>query len=205
MEHDGCTLRNHNPNFTPNDHSQLCSLHILQLTRRDGDPMRVRIGTITLALLLPCVGARALDLASRLQRGTWNAPIQQHRRCFNLQFSPSTFWSEVPSDKLESNHLEGVPKRIEFSDSIRVSPWRAAYVSHSVLGPATKLAEWKRASGDSIEIIIPTISWAVGAHLMLIPKGDTLRGTARVYLDVQSGPRQTAQVLAIRRSCSRPT
>lgn len=118
-------------------------------------------------------------------------------RCFSLAFSPRNFWHEIPSAK-----THGVPRRIEFSDSVMDGRWYAAYVSDSVGGPAIRLAQWKLAPNDSLEVIIPTINWAVGARLMLTSKGDTLTGTARVYLDTPSRPRPTAHVVAVRLPCN---
>lgn len=119
------------------------------------------------------------------------------RRCFSLAFSPRNFWLEIPSAK-----PQGVPRRIEFSDSVMDGRWYAAYVSDSVGGPAIRLAQWKLAPNDSLEVIIPTINWAVGARLILTSKGDTLSGTARAYLDTPSRPRPTALVVAVRLPCN---
>jgi len=156
--------------------------------------LTVVVGAVFLVLPGYQISQQGRLSASRHQRGLVR---HNQRRCFGLEFSPRDFWKSIPTDK-----PLGVPTRIEFSDSTMDPPWRAALVFHAVPGPARTLARWRSAAGDSIEVIIPTISWAVGARLLISSEGDTLRGTARAYLDVPSKHRIGARVLAPHLSCS---
>lgn len=165
--------------------------------------MRVRVLALVIAAVIGVVLWWKFSLSrhsssdDRPTRAREDSSSAEKLRCYRVTFEPDTFARAVPMRS--GQRLPGV---IALSQTMLSAPWRRASVRIGTERSGVwSSAKWSSTSGDSSEILIPTINWAVGILVHLPMGGDTIRGTASVYVDTPSGRSDKALVEAIVVSC----
>jgi hypothetical protein len=78
--------------------------------------------------------------------------------CYHLAFDPPTFGRSVPMKRGQT-----VPRILVLWHTVWSAPWRLASTWGLQDGRSWSAAKWAAEAGDSIDVIIPTLHWAVNA------------------------------------------
>jgi hypothetical protein len=161
--------------------------------------VRVVNGVLTAAVLLSTAHLSVNSLAGR--SGATRPPMVLTEasgplRCYHLVFDPATFSHSVPMRVGDS-----LPEMIALSDTDLVAEWHLAAAWRTRPTATWSEAKWAVGVNDSIDVIVPTLNWAVGVSIRLPAVGNSVTGRARAYLDTPSKRHAKVRVLATMVRC----
>ena len=117
--------------------------------------------------------------------------------CFRLTYSPAAFSGSFPMRSGQS-----LPTLLLFSPVVVNAQWHKGFVSAGDSPVVWSAARWAPVVRDSVDVIVPTLNWAVGVRIRLPASGTNVTGRAWPYLDMPSQDTLTAVVHAVLVDCN---